>query len=141
MAVSSISEQTSVVIPAMNEAVAIGRVVTALRASAAWREILVVDDGSTDATADVASAAGACVLRHPYNKGNGAAVKTAVRHASGRYVLIMDGDGQHLPSDALRLIGKLRDYDLVIGARSADSQASATRRTGNAVLNAIATYL
>jgi glycosyltransferase involved in cell wall biosynthesis len=81
------------------------------------------------------------VLRHPYNKGNGAAVKTAVRHASGRYVLIMDGDGQHQPGDALRLVDKLCDYDLVIGARAAESQASAARRAGNAVLNALATYL
>src|SRR5678816_3426799 len=59
----------SIVIPAMNEADAIGAVVSRLREAASWREILVVDDGSTDDTAVRARTAGACVVRHPYNKG------------------------------------------------------------------------
>ena len=65
-----------------------------------------------------AAAAGARVIRHPYNKGNGASVKTGIRHASGEWILILDGDGQHRPEDALRLVSYLGDYDLVIGARS-----------------------
>jgi glycosyltransferase involved in cell wall biosynthesis len=132
---------TSVVIPACNEAMAIGSVVTDLRANGPWHEILVVDDGSTDDTGARASAAGARVIRHPYNKGNGAAVKTGIRNATGTSVLIVDADGQHRPEDAMRLVAQLHDYDLVIGARSADSQASAARRFGNAVLNWIAGYL
>ena len=131
----------SVIIPAMNEGAAVAGVVRGLGALASWREILVIDDGSSDDTAAQAEAAGARVLRHPYNKGNGAAVKTGLRHATGEYVLIVDGDGQHQPSDALRLIGRLGEYDLVVGARSADTQAGLTRRWGNALLNGLATYL
>ena len=136
-----ISERTSVLIPAYNEAPAIGRVVTGLRAAAAWLEILVVDDGSSDDTAARASDAGARVIRHPYNKGNGASVKTGVRHAAGEFVLIMDADGQHQPSDAVRLTARLADHDLVVGARSTASQAGAARRMGNAALNGLASYL
>jgi len=132
---------TSVIIPACNEAMAIGSVVTDLRANGPWHEILVVDDGSTDDTGARAAAAGARVLRHPYNKGNGAAVKTGIRHATGSCVLIVDADGQHRPEDAMRLVAQLHDYDLVVGARSAHSQAGAARRLGNAVLNGLASYL
>jgi glycosyltransferase involved in cell wall biosynthesis len=125
----------------MNEAHAIGEVVAALRATAAWREILVIDDGSNDATRMVAEAAGARVIRHPYNKGNGAAVKTGVRNATGQFILIVDADGQHRPEDAIRIAGRLGEYDLVIGARSPATQASGARRSGNAVLNWLASYL
>ena len=131
----------SVIIPALNEAAAIGPVVRDLAATAPWREILVIDDGSTDRTGAEAAAAGARVLRHPYNKGNGAAVKTGLRHAAGDYVLIIDGDGQHDPADALRLVARLGEYDLVVGARSAGTQAGWTRRVGNGVLNWLATFL
>ena len=131
----------SVVVPAFNEGEAVGSVVGSLRAAAAWHEIIVVDDGSTDQTAEVAGHAGAKVLRHPYNKGNGASVKTGIREASGPWILIMDGDGQHTAADALRLVAGLGEYDLVVGARGADGQASAARRLGNAALNRLASYL
>ena len=131
----------SIVIPAMNEAAAIGGVVSQLRGAAAWKEIIVVDDGSADETAVQARAAGACVVRHPYNKGNGAAVKTGIRHARGEFVLIIDADGQHPPEDARRIAARLGDFDLVIGARNGSTQASAARRAGNAVLNNLASYL
>jgi glycosyltransferase involved in cell wall biosynthesis len=133
--------ETSVVVPAMNEAAGIGALVTALKTAGPWREILVVDDGSTDDTGTHAAGAGARVIRHPYNKGNGAAVKTGIRQASGAFVLIIDGDGQHQPGDAARLITQLRDYDLVVGARDAASQATWARRAGNAMLNRLASYL
>ncbi len=131
----------SIVIPAFNEADAIADVVRELAAAAPWREILVVDDGSTDETAANAAAAGARVIRQPYNKGNGAAVKAGIRAATGEYMLIIDGDGQHKPSDALRLTALLGEYDLVVGARSSATQASATRRLGNGLLNWLAGYL
>jgi glycosyltransferase involved in cell wall biosynthesis len=131
----------TIVIPALDEQDAIGGAVRALRASAAWREILVIDDGSTDATGNRAGEAGARVLRHPYTKGNGAAVKTGIRHATGDYVLIVDGDGQHTAEDACRIAAALGAYDLVVGARSASSQATGARRRGNALLNAIASHL
>ncbi|MFN8058831.1 MAG: glycosyltransferase family 2 protein [Vicinamibacterales bacterium] len=135
------AEDTTVVIPTFNEAAAIGGVVTALRGAARWREILVVDDGSNDGTAEAARAAGATVIRHPYNKGNGAAVKSGLRRAQGEYILILDGDGQHRPEDAARLVARLGEYDLVVGARSSATQASGARRVGNAVLNGLASYL
>ena len=130
----------SLVIPAYNESEIIGQVVIALLGSARWREVLVIDDGSTDDTAGAAEAAGARVIRHPYNKGNGAAIKTAIRNARGEYMLIVDGDGQHRPADALRVAAELGQFDLVVGARTA-GQASRTRGAGNAVLNGLAGYL
>src|SRR5215510_4470774 len=131
----------SVIIPAFNEDASIASVVSGLRAVAAWREILVVDDGSADETGAKAAAAGARVVRHPYNKGNGAAVKTGIRNATGTFILIIDADGQHPPSDALRLVDALDTYDLVVGARSSHTQATAFRRIGNSLLNRTATYL
>jgi len=128
----------SIVIPAFNEEPAIGPLVAALGAGAAWREIIVVDDGSSDATAARAREAGATVVRHPYNKGNGAAVKTGIRAATGEYVLVVDGDGQHRAADAARLVARLGEYDLVIGARSSDTQATHARLLGNAALNWLA---
>ncbi len=100
-----------------------------------------IDDASTDDTGPSAAAAGARVIRHPYNKGNGAAVKTGIRHATGDFILIMDGDGQHQPVDAVRLVAHLDEFDLVVGARSASTQATAARRIGNELLNGLATYL
>ena len=132
---------TFVVIPAFNEAPSIASVVGALRSAASWHEIVVVDDGSTDDTGARASAAGAQVIRHPYNKGNGAAVKTGVRHASGAFVLIIDADGRHQPTDAMRLVTQLGEYDLVVGSRSKQSHATAVRRFGNTALTWIASYL
>src|SRR5262245_30448797 len=132
---------TSVVIPTFNEAGSIAAVVSELRAAAPWREIIVVDDGSADDTAANATASGARVLRHPHNIGNGAAVKTGIRASEGRFVLVLDADGQHRPSDAMRLVSHLDRYDLVVGARSPQTQASLARRAGNTVLNWIASYL
>jgi glycosyltransferase involved in cell wall biosynthesis len=131
----------SVIIPAFNEGPAIATVIEALAAAGHWHEIIVVDDGSGDDTGARAAAAGAKVVRHPYNKGNGAAVKTGIRNASGEYVMIIDGDGQHAAGDAQRLIARLGEYDLVIGARSAATQATAARWIGNAALNRLASYL
>jgi glycosyltransferase involved in cell wall biosynthesis len=131
----------SIVIPALNEADAIGDVVSRLRSAAPWHEIVVVDDGSQDDTGGAARAAGARVIRHPYNKGNGAAVKSGIRSATGEFVLIVDADGQHHPEDACRLVERLGEYDLVIGARSPGTQANLRRRFGNALLNRLAGYL
>jgi glycosyltransferase involved in cell wall biosynthesis len=134
-------EQTSVVIPAYHEGDGIADVVAGLRRSANWREIIVVDDGSGDGTAAAAETAGARVLRHPYNKGNGAAVKTGIRAATGEFVLIIDADGQHAPDDASRLVARLGEYDLVVGARAPGTQATSGRRLGNHLLNRLASHL
>ena len=131
----------SIVIPAFNESASIAQIVGVLRTAGTWREIIVVDDGSSDATGARATEAGATVIRHPYNKGNGASVKTGIRRASGEFVLIVDADGQHPPEDALRLAARLGEYDLVVGARSGETQATSTRRAGNSALNRLAGYL
>jgi glycosyltransferase involved in cell wall biosynthesis len=139
--VAELAEDTSILVPAFNEAQAVSRLIEALGRAARWREIIVIDDGSTDGTGEEAARAGARLLRHPYNKGNGAAVKTGLRHALGTYILIVDADGQHQPHDTVRLVNHLNAYELVVGARSADSQASWSRRVGNDLLNRIAGYL
>lgn len=141
MAEAVIAGQTSVVIPAFNEGSSIATVVRDLTSAARWLEILVVDDGSSDQTGANAAAAGARVIRHPYNKGNGAAVKSGIRQAAGVFILIADADGQHRPADATRLVAQLDTYDLVVGARSGQTQASLARRLGNSALNRIASYL
>ena len=133
--------QVSVVIPAFDEAGAIAGVVRGLQQAGAWHEILVVDDGSTDETGARAAEAGARVLTHPYRKGNGASVKTGLRAATGEFVLVIDGDGQHQPDDALRIVARLGEYDLVVGARSGRTQAGPVRRLGNAALNRLASFL
>ena len=133
----------SIVLPAYNEAEIIGSVVKRVRSVAAddW-EIIVVDDGSTDETAARAEAEGARVIQHPYNKGNGAAVKTGLRAAVGDQVCLMDADGQHDPQQILSLLEKLDTYDLVIGARQDGGGAGGIfRRLGNAFYNRLATYL
>jgi glycosyltransferase involved in cell wall biosynthesis len=132
-------QAVSVVIPAFDEEGSIAAVVEALRRFS-WREILVVDDGSADRTAENAGAAGARVVRHPYNKGNGAAVKTGIREAKGDVLLFLDADGQHDPEEALRLVEPIGVYDMVIGARSARDQ-SFVRALGNAVFQSLASWL
>ena len=132
---------TSVIVPALNEEGAIAEVVARLQSGGPWHEIIVVDDGSTDATGERACAAGAIVVRHPYNKGNGAAVKSGIRKATGDVVLIVDGDGQHRPTDAARLVSGVGEYELVVGARSSATQATLARRFGNHLLNRLANYL
>ena len=129
-------KDVSVVIPAFNEEDGIGAVVADLRSRHQWREVLVVDDGSSDRTAERAEAAGARVVRHPYNKGNGAAVKTGIREATGEVILLMDADGQHDPEDADRLIaqgGRLRPGDRrPLGARPEAGARARERRLPDA---------
>ena len=131
----------SVVIPAYNEAASIAAVVRALAESAPWAEILVVDDGSEDNTGDQARGAGATVLRHPHNKGNGASVKTGLRAATGEFIVIVDADGQHRAALAPRLVDRLGEYDLVVAARPDPTQATLGRRLGNRLLAWVASYL
>ena len=112
------SSGVTIVIPAYNEAGSIGRVVSDTHALHPTYEILVVDDGSTDNTAPLAREAGAQVIRHPYNIGNGAAVKTGIRNASGKVIVLMDADGQHDPADIHKLVDHIGQYDMVVGART-----------------------
>ena len=134
-------ERTSVLIPAFEEESAIAAVIAEIQGLGDWKEIIVVDDGSKDSTAETAQRAGATVIRHPYNKGNGAAVKTAVRAAAGEFILLMDADGQHPPAEISKLTEKLSEYELVVGARAFSSQATLSRGLGNGFLNRFASML
>jgi glycosyltransferase involved in cell wall biosynthesis len=131
----------TVIIPAFNEESSIGDLVRAIRAVDAGYQVLVIDDGSEDRTADEARAAGADVCRHSYNIGNGAAVKTGIREAGGDIFVFIDGDGQHDPADIPRLLDCLPEYDLVVGARPWKDQASIGRAFGNALYNRLAGYV
>jgi glycosyltransferase involved in cell wall biosynthesis len=132
--------EVSVVIPAFNEDAAIAGVVEGILAKGAFREVLVVDDASSDATAARAEGAGARVVRHPYNKGNGAAVKTGIREAKGDVVLLLDADGQHDPAEIHKVIEPIGLHDMVIGARAASDQ-SLVRALGNATFRSLAGWL
>ncbi|MDI9244965.1 glycosyltransferase family 2 protein [Marinobacter sp. CHS3-4] len=132
----------SIIIPAKNEGSVIGKVVSGVRSILPESELIVVDDGSTDNTADVARQLGAHVVSHPYSMGNGAAIKSGVRASSGDILVFMDGDGQHSADDVPRLIEKLEaGYDLVVGARTKGSQASVGRSVANKFYNRLASYM
>lgn len=132
----------SVVIPAKNEAVSIGPVIAAVRQALPDAEVVVVDDGSTDQTGDVARAAGAVVVRHPTSRGNGAAIKAGARRASGDYLVFMDADGQHDAAEIPRLLGCLEQgNDMVVGARSTDAHAGTGRWLANSLYNVLASWL
>lgn len=132
----------TVVLPAKNESGAVGATIARIREIFPEDEIVVVDDGSTDDTAEIARNAGAHVVRHPYSKGNGAAIKTGARAAKGEVLVFMDADGQHDPIDISRLLSRLDEsYDMVVGARQAGSQASVGRGLANRFYNRLATYM
>lgn len=132
----------SVVLPAKNEAGAIRDTIAKIHALNIAKEIIVVNDGSTDSTKEIAEQAGATVISHPYSKGNGAAIKTGARNATGDVIVFMDADGQHDPQDIPRLLAKIEDgYDLVVGARQKGSQASVGRGVANKLYNNLASYM
>ncbi|MDR0234267.1 MAG: glycosyltransferase family 2 protein, partial [Zoogloeaceae bacterium] len=143
MSASCISpERLSIVLPAKNEALAIGQTVAKIRELFPAAEIIVVNDGSDDETAALAAAAGARIVTHPESMGNGAAVKTGARTARGDVIVFMDADGQHDPADIPRLLERLADgYDMVVGARQPGSQASLGRRLANYLYNRLASYM
>lgn len=132
----------TVVLPAKNESDGIRKVLPSLLASIPDAQVIVVDDGSTDATATTAAGLGATVLTSPYAMGNGAAIKRGARQALGEVIVFMDADGQHDPQDIERLVRKLDEgYDMVVGARDGAGQASAGRGLANAVYNRLASWM
>ncbi|MBW1942497.1 MAG: glycosyltransferase family 2 protein [Deltaproteobacteria bacterium] len=135
------STTVSVIIPAHNEAETIGDLVRSIQTLYPDYEIIVINDGSGDNTGKAASDAGAIVYSHPYNIGNGAAIKSGIRIASGDIMVFMDGDGQHEPEEIGELLEHLPAFDMVVGARPKGRQSSWRRGLGNRLLNWLATYV
>lgn len=134
--------EISIIIPVFNEAEKLVELLNNIRAlQLASSEIIVIDDGSTDGSADAAMAGGANVIRHPYNIGNGAAIKSGIRAAHGRLLVLMDGDGQHRPEDIPKLIAESRNYHMVVGARAKGSKRRFHRYIANVVYNLLASYV
>ena len=133
--------KVTVIIPTYNEAESIGHVISRLKGLYPDFEIIVANDGSTDGTGRVAKDAGALVYSHPYNIGNGAAIKSGIRIASGDILVFMDGDGQHDPEEIGEMLKYFPDYDMVVGARPKGHQASWGRAFGNWAYNRLASYV
>lgn len=134
--------QLSIILPAKNEAEGLQRTLPALRAAYPAAEIIVVNDGSTDATAQIAADNGAAVVSNPYSMGNGAAIKRGARASHGQVLVFMDADGQHNAEHIAALLAKLDEgYDMVVGARDASGQANYHRGLANAFYNQLASHM
>jgi glycosyltransferase involved in cell wall biosynthesis len=132
----------SIILPAKNEAESLAKLLPSLKQNFPDEEIIVVNDGSTDNTAEICEINRVRVLTHVYSMGNGAAIKTGTRNATGSILVFMDADGQHSPADINRLIEKIEaGYDMVVGARQLDTHASLTRRIGNTIYNKLASWM
>lgn len=136
------SREISIVLPAKNEAESLKILLPELQRQYPDEEIIVVDDGSTDATVDICEQNEVKVISHVYSMGNGAAIKTGARNATGNILVFMDADGQHTPDDIQRLVDKINNgFDMAVGARQLNSHASITRRIGNTFYNKLASWM
>lgn len=135
--------ELSILLPARNEAAALRTLLPDLRARFPDAEILLVDDASEDETAQVGRDNGCRVISHPYRIGNGAAVKTGIRAASGSVIALMDADGQHRPEDLAKLLERFEacGFDMVVGARDHEGHASHRRWAANSVFNRLASWM
>jgi len=132
----------SIILPAKNEAESLKTLLPELKKHHPDAEIIVVNDGSTDNTPFICEENGIKIVTHPYSMGNGAAIKTGARNATGRILVFMDADGQHKPEDINRLLHKMDEgYDMVVGARDKKSQASIGRGLANKFYNKLASYV
>lgn len=132
----------SIILPAKNEANSLARLLPLLKRQHPGSEIIVVDDGSTDATAQVCKQNAVTLVTHPYSIGNGGAIKTGARHAKGEILVFMDADGQHDPADIPALLHTMRQgFDMVVGARVASTQAGILRRIANGFYNRLASLM
>jgi len=136
------SESVSIILPAKNEAKSLTTLLPVLRKNFPEEEIIVVNDGSTDNTVEICEQNQVTVITHIYSMGNGAAIKTGARNASGDILMFMDADGQHNPEDINRLLEKINQgYDMAVGARQINTHASLPRRIGNTIYNKLASIM
>ncbi|MBL8755211.1 MAG: glycosyltransferase family 2 protein [Planctomycetes bacterium] len=138
-------QSLTVVIPARNESLNLPALLDELRpvlaaAKLPFHEIVVVDDGSTDDTPQLAQRGGARVVQHAESLGNGAAVKRGIREAKGDWILLLDGDGQHPPHELAAMLALAERYDMVVGSRGGRG-GSAHRNFANQVYNRLASYV
>ncbi|MBU3737096.1 MAG: glycosyltransferase family 2 protein [Methylobacterium sp.] len=132
----------SLIIPARNEADSLRHLLPEVIAMLPGSEIIVVDDGSDDATREVCGQFPVRLISHPYPKGNGAAVKTGARAARGDVLIFMDGDGQHKAEDIPALIAQFEQgHDMVVGARTTGSHAGMHRAMANDLFSRFATWM
>lgn len=140
----------SIILPMYNEEKAIPQTLRRLLAlfdgplRETTYEIIVVDDGSSDNSAAAVRQVGdpaIQLVQHPYNIGNGATVKTGIRHACGQVLVMMDADGQHPPEDVPRLLAHIGRFDMVVGARTKESDSDWHRDWANSAYNWLATYV
>ena len=139
----SVKQETlSLILPARNEADGLRRLLPNVMALLPHAEIIIVDDGSSDDTPAVCAEFPVHVVIHPYPKGNGAAIKSGTRAASGDVLVFMDADGQHKPEDIPTLLEKFSEgYDMVVGARQSGSHAGAHRAVANDLFSRFATWM
>jgi glycosyltransferase involved in cell wall biosynthesis len=134
--------ELTIILPCLNEADSLKTLIPSLKKTHPTAEIIVVDDGSSDASTQIAHQNGANVITHPYSLGNGAAIKAGARAAKGEILVFMDADGQHDPQDIKRLLTTLEQgYDMVVGAREAKSQASWGRWLANGFYNWLSSWV
>lgn len=132
----------SIILPCLNEAHNLATLLPSLQQAHPTAEIIVVDDGSSDASAQIAQQLAIRVIKHPYRLGNGAAVKSGARVAQGDVLVFMDADGQHNPQDIEKLLTVLaQGHEMVVGARTAVSQASLARKWANRFYNRLASWM
>ena len=136
------ADTISIILPARNEAASLRALLPRLVAILPGAEIIVVNDGSGDDTLAVCAEFPVRVVRHPYPKGNGAAIKSGVRAANRKVLVCMDADGQHNPEDIPALLEKFAEgYDMVVGARQSGSHAGPHRAVANDVFSRFATWM
>jgi glycosyltransferase involved in cell wall biosynthesis len=133
--------KVSIIIPVYNESEVIGEIIRKVIDLYPDYEIIVINDGSQDGTGNMAVDSGAIVYSHPYNIGNGAAIKSGIRIASGEILVFMDGDGQHNPEEIQKMLTYFPDYDMVVGARPKGHNSSRVRGLGNSVFNRLGSYV
>ncbi len=135
------AQDITIIIPAFNEERSIKAVLQEMMKRFPSSEIIVVNDGSTDKTSEIAKSTGVTVIDHNRNLGYGAALRTGTLKAQKEYVLFCDSDGQHTVTDVNRLIEECDNHDMVVGSRGQKSYVPHSRRPGKLILTKFANHL